>query len=111
MRIRPFNRIPQQDDEFHLRVVFPDSFRGMTPIHIDGSRLTEDSVRLIWLKAGMKPGVVAGGKGEVVVIVKEVQLLSDCRADLRVIHQIGIERGRSPFLGATHKEIDASRSK
>ena len=72
-RKRPLDRIAQDQNPFHLRVVLPDPVRRRVPIHVNRRRLADDALRPR-LEMSVVFFVIRFA-GKIFFLVEEMQLL------------------------------------
>lgn len=75
MRVRPLDRVPQDDDYFHIRVVFQNTPGSIVNIHIFGRRLAYQSMPRLMIEEGVVLGIIRGLVTEICFIVKEMHFL------------------------------------
>jgi len=102
------NRIAQHQDQLHRRVVARDSLGRCRPIHVRGRHLAQQTLRRMRLEVGVVGRVIDRLDREIRVGVEEVQfLLPPRQTQLRMLAQVGIERGRAALLRACDDETYA----
>jgi hypothetical protein len=107
-RVRPLDRIAQEQDELDSGIVGVDALERLRPIDIDGRRL---AANLTLAPAG-KVAVILPVTWRRPVdrfVVEEMHLLGFRQADFRVALEQAIEAEGSAFLHAGDEKIDARR--
>ena len=98
------DRIAQNDDEPHRRVVAGDALRRRRPVEIRRRRLAQQTVPRSRVETGAVRRVVDRLGGKAVVGIEEVQFLFLRQAQLGMLAQVVVERRRAALLRAGDDE-------
>src|SRR5262249_82025 len=106
VRERARDRIAQQNDEAHRRVVAGDALDSARPIKISGCGLAQQMLGWVGMELRVIGPVVDRLMREQPILVEEMQLLLAREAQLRMLAEIRVERAGAAFLRAGNEERD-----
>ena len=107
MRKRPRDRIAQNEDEFHRRVVVRDPFGRRRPVHVRRRDFAEQALRRPRVEGAMVDRVVDRLDREEPIPIEEMQFFARLRhADLRMLSQKRIECRSAALLRPADDEIN-----